>query len=85
MTVTELIEQLEAIAAEHPDAEIQLATQPSYPLRSHLAGAVHDADARHYDVTSVDESEEPLDVIWLTEGSQHHDSPYAPRYAFDAS
>ena len=57
------------------DAEIQLATQASYPLRYDLRGVDVEPDN---DNKSADEL-----VVWLVEGQQDRDNPYdVPEYAF---
>lgn len=76
MTITELINLLEEARAEvGDDAEIQLATQASYPLRYDLRGLY----------VEPDNDDKPTDdlVVWLVEGQQDRNNPYdVPEYAF---
>lgn len=93
MTVNELKELLEALEQEGlGDAEVRVATQPNYPLQSHLSGV---ASSRMLDEYRKGETEcdehgwyncdecfdakptEPM--VWLCEGGQVYDDPYAPR------
>jgi hypothetical protein len=77
VTLTELITLLEDARDEvGGEAEIQLATQASYPLRYDLRGVYVEPDNGHG--KPADEN-----VVWLVEGSQHTDRPYdVPDYAF---
>lgn len=47
MTVTELMERLEEIAEDNPEAIVRMATQPSWPLQFKVAGIAtsHDLDS----------------------------------------
>lgn len=86
MTVGELKERLEDFDDE---LEIRLATQPSWPLRFRLAGVTSDEEAFEYSYTPEEQDErggEPSEnFLWLVEGGTPHDeSPYAPRYVWDA-
>ena len=69
MNVQELIDQLQDM---DPDAEVRLATQPSYPLQakvSTVAEVFLDSDA--------DEGiEEPRTAVYLSEGGEPEDGPY---------
>lgn len=66
MTVLELIEELGFL---NPDAEVRLATQPSWPLEHNIRGIVE-----------VEDEEERL-VVYLGEGRQ---IGYLPGEAADA-
>jgi len=76
VTITDLITLLEdARDAAGGDAEIQLATQASYPLRYDLRGVYVEPD-------SDDKAADEL-VVWLVEGQQDRNRPYdVPEYAF---
>jgi hypothetical protein len=76
MQIMELIEELERIAEDHPDAEVQIGHQPSWPLRETVAAVVPDVDA----VEAEGDGEEASDVVWIVAGG-HPDSgtPYAPK------
>ena len=76
MTITELISLLDEVG---DDAEIQLATQASYPLRYDLRGVYVEPD--NGDGEPADEL-----VVWLVEGQQDRNNPYdVPEYAFAAA
>jgi hypothetical protein len=86
MNVSELIERLSEC---DPNAEVRLATQPNWPLASMLDGVADSAD-----VTGESMCEEHSEygcsdctpaVVWLTEGAQPDDSPYAPRAAWSVA
>lgn len=83
MTVADLIALLQDMPE---DAEVRLATQPSWPLAAHIGSVVspddlageQECDAHgHY---SCDEC--APSVVWITEGGHPDDSPYAPRAVF---
>jgi hypothetical protein len=78
MNIRELIELLEEAADQVGNgAEIQLATQPAWPLRYHLAGVYVPED-------DGDPAEDA--VVWLVEGGQHYENPYGvPEHAWDAA
>lgn len=84
MDVSELIEQLEALADEYgDDCEVQIATQPEYPLAYTIAGvtAIDPADAA---TDSEEFGGEPAGapvVVWLASGEQPA-IPYAPSAAW---
>lgn len=87
MTVEDLLELL----AEMPrDAEVRPATQPNWPMQAAvhgvtsgaaLAGETDCPEHRHY---ACDECQNP-NVVWITEGSQISDSPYAPSGVWNAA
>ena len=87
MNVRDLIAALQDMPE---DAEVRLATQPNYPIAYTIAGVVPpealaaeeecEAHGRHF----CDEDECLDPVVWITEGGQPVDSPYAPRSVFDA-
>jgi hypothetical protein len=74
VTLNELIEELQAIVEsdeELGEAEVQLATQPNYPL----AFAIDTVTADHC-------GDAP--VVWIAEGGHPREgSPYAPKHAWD--
>lgn len=81
MKVADLIELLQGA---NPDAEVRLATQPHWPLASTVHG-VWDSTGEpcsEHDVFACDECE-PQDILWISEGGQVSESPYAPRNAWD--
>jgi len=84
MNVTELIARLQEIAEEYPDAEVQMAVQPSYPIAETILGVVgpdEELDA----MEDKDESDMEYDgKVWLVSGGQG-DEPYAPRWVFSAA
>lgn len=67
MTVGELKELLEEF---DDDLEVRMAIQPNYPLQSSIGGVVSDV---------VTEKEEEKQIIYVLEGNQIRDNPYAPR------
>ena len=71
MTVRELIETLEQY---NGDLEVRLATQPNYPLQSTICNV-----ASLHEVQDYPEEDDFVDVVYITEGGQCHDNPYAPR------
>ena len=75
------------------DVEVRLATQPSWPLAFRVAGIVDSkdvnefADPDEYDPDNVDEENDPgAEICWIVEGGHPNqpESPYAPRWVFDA-
>lgn len=95
-TVAQLIERLEEIAEEHPDAEVLLATQPSWPLQFEISGvAVSDEFAEIPDDPCVahDErgcaeciAEQFPTTVYIVEGGHpggFDSRPYAPREAWE--
>jgi hypothetical protein len=76
VTITDLITLLEEARDQvGDDAEIQLATQASYPLRYDLRGVYIEPD-------NADKAADEL-VVWLVEGQQDRHNPYdVPEYAF---
>jgi hypothetical protein len=88
MNVTELIERL---AELDPGAEVMLATQPSWPLQSRLAGVASSADlamdlecAGHGDYSCDECAGQDEPVVYLVEGDAA-DQPYAPRAAWEVA
>lgn len=76
MTVTELREMLEDLETDgRGDAQVLLATQPTYPLQATLRG-VWDA--------AEDEDAGDDAAVYLVEGNAPASSPYGPRDAWDA-
>lgn len=90
MNVSELIERLQDC---DPEAEVLIATQPNWPLAYHLSGVATPEDiagetrCEDHGSFSCDEDEcQPTEsVVWLAEGSQRYDNPYAPRAAWDVA
>ena len=80
MKIAELIERLTELAEDFPDAEVRLATQPSWPFEYSIENVVGPYElgeaareraldrGREYDPEDVDD-EEPL-VVYLAEGGQ---------------
>lgn len=92
MNVRQLIELLEQADAGQ---EVRIATQPSYPIATHIAG-VYDAAKAWYEVETCPEhglekcdgcewdgeSDRPSPILWLVEGSQLDDPYIVPSEAF---
>lgn len=76
MTVAELIERLNEC---DPNAEVRLATQPTYPLQSTLRGVAASED------DGEDGFSQATGPVYLVEGSQDANQPYAPGWVFDAA
>lgn len=76
MNITELIEQLQAFAAEHGDVEVRLAVQPNWPFE-HSIGSVALGQEPIYEGTmdpedgtvATAEDEVPA-IIYIGEGRQ---------------
>lgn len=82
--ITDLVARLSEIAEDHPDAEVLLAHQPSWPLQFTIAGvATSDEISEDEDDDDEPQEERPL-VVYICEGS-HPDHPYAPRDVWDAA
>ena len=96
MTVAELIERLQDM---DPEAEVRLATQPSWPLQSTVRGVASQAevDEARFDEERCDEHgfyncDECLDaanadapnIVWIAEGVGT-DERYAPKAVFDVA
>lgn len=84
-TVSDLIEALENM---DPDAEVRLATQPTWPLAFRVA-CVTDAarfDGCDHVVPQDDcpdcEADRDSSVVWIAAGEHPADSPYAPAEAW---
>ncbi|GAB3586372.1 hypothetical protein [Calidifontibacter terrae] len=82
------VDQLRDLLADLPgDAEVRLATQPTWPLAFHT-GAVVTGDElageatcdQHGDYSCEDCEDES--IVWITEGGSVHDAPYAPSGVF---
>lgn len=95
MNVAELIERLQEM---DPEAEVRIATQPNWPLQAALAGVVSAQElAEHkvgeekceehdfYNCLECYEAEvaKAEKIVWLAEGSQDRDDPYASRLIWD--
>ena len=74
MLISELIERLQDIQADHPDAEVRLAMQPSWPFEYSI-----------HQVVTVEDLEDPegeeAPVVYISEGAQ---LGYLPGAAKDA-
>ena len=85
MNITELIERLQDIAEDHPNAEIALAVQPSYPLRESLRGVAfagdetlcdlhdeqdHDDRDAERDPFACEACQKLQETVWLVSGGQ---------------
>jgi len=88
MTLTDLIEQLQDLVEDFPElaeADVMVATQPSYPLSAVIdcISLVHSEDE------DEDEDEDisgGLPVVWIATSevsSSSSVSPYAPRAAWE--
>lgn len=67
MTVIELKEALEGIP---DDAEVRLAMQPSWPFEYSIGDVIPiEPDEEDFD-EDLEEDEQPIKVVYLTEGSQ---------------
>lgn len=73
MLLSELIEQLMDIHSTHPDAEVRLAVQPSWPFEY----SIHSVAP----VSLEDDQGEEVPVVYLSEGVQ---LGYLPGAAKDA-
>lgn len=81
MKIKKLIEELQEVVEDFPDADVMMATQPSYPIAERLV-AVADPNVSPGDDGSPDPNRT---IVWLVSGGQPSDgSPYAPRWVFDA-
>lgn len=80
MTVGELKYLLEDYDEE---AEVRIATQPSWPLQSSVAGLISSEELPEDE--DNDPNANPEDgVVWIVEGQQCREpSPYAPRGVFE--
>lgn len=82
MTVAQMIERLQEM---DPEAEVRLATQPSWPLEYHVAGVASQQEIVDYkraeekcdehgfyncDECEPETSEEDGNIVWIAEGSQ---------------
>lgn len=88
MKISELIERLQEIAESYPEADVQMAVQPSYPLAETLRGVVGPDEeldmAEDLDEEAIARLETSEMKVWLVSGGQDYDAPYAPRWAFSA-
>lgn len=92
MTTEELISRLQDA---DPDGtkEVRFAYQESWPLQSSVRGAVAGGQLYEMDAGADQEEEDAAseelrakydDVVFVVEGSQMSDDPYAPRAVFEA-
>ncbi len=87
MTIYELIQGFQEAAELHPDgedAEVLIATQPNYPLQSHIAGValydLHEDDDKPDEPVAADAKVQ----VYIAEGAQVYDEPYAARAVWEA-
>ena len=76
MNVQELIDQLQDM---DPDAEVRLATQPSYPLQakvSTVAEVVLEPEDEDFDEAATDLGSPVRMAVYLSEGGEPEDGPY---------
>ena len=89
MTTAELISRLQD-ADPDGEKEVRFAYQESWPLQSSVRGAVAGAEVQDEDAEYEEDEErkERLeskyeDIVFVVEGSQVSDDPYAPREVFE--
>lgn len=61
------------------DSELRLAIQPSYPLQELVEGLWFDEEA----LADFELHCDTPPTVYIVSGGQDHDSPYAPREAFE--
>jgi hypothetical protein len=71
MNVAHLIEIL---SDQDPKAEVRMAVNPNWPIAHAVAGVADPTDWTDND---------PAPVVWLVDGGQVVDYPYAPTEAFE--
>lgn len=85
MKIQELIERLQDIAEDFPDAVVMLATQPTYPIAETLHGVASPADD---DLDDDGERDPSKPVVWLASGGTPSEdsgiNPYAPDWVFQS-
>ena len=67
MKVQELIEALEDYG---PDAEVRMATQPSYPFENGIGDVVDSISFSEDNRGFAFRSQEPIDVVYITDSGQ---------------
>lgn len=83
MIVREMIERL---GEYDQDAEVRIASQPSYPLQSTVRGVCSMDEVREYSTDDLDDSNSPEEnVVFIVEASQVYETPYAPRDCFEVA
>lgn len=89
MNVNELIERLQDC---DPEAEVMLATQPGWPLAYHLSGVATADDIAgetrceaHESYSCDEDACRDESIVWLVEGGQRYDQPYAPSSAWSVA
>ncbi len=87
MTLSDLIEQLQDLIEEFPElaeADVMVATQPSYPLAAVIdCVSLVDSDSEFEDEEEISGG---LHTVWIATsevGSNSKVSPYAPRAAWE--
>lgn len=87
MTLSDLIEQLQDLVEEFPElaeADVMVATQPSYPLSAVIdCISLVDSDSDEDDDDGISGG---LPTVWIATsevGSSSSVSPYAPRAAWE--
>lgn len=91
MTLSAMIERLQDIVDENEangEREVYLAYQPHYPLQSTVRGVCTSEEAQNEDY-ELDEipvgHHHDSGAIYIVEGHQVRDMPYAPRGAFNVA
>lgn len=83
ITVNDLLALLEEAEQDGlGDAEVRIATQPNWPLQFRLGGIALRSDALMDDPDDEPTEEQP-EIVYLVEGGQCRDTPYAPRGIWD--
>lgn len=77
MTVLDLIQALEELPK---DMEVQIVTQPTYPLRNEVYGL---CKLSHVDEDVEEDSDK--DVLFLLEGAHPRESPYGSKECWMAA
>ena len=92
MKIDACIEELEQYRKQYPDAEIRLASQPSWPFEYsvHIAQDIYDEgedeEARKYGggyFDSYNGEDSPQHILYLVEGRQLRYLPGDARFVFD--
>lgn len=90
MKLTDLIEQLQDLLEDFPElaeADVMVATQPSYPLSAVIdCVSLVDGDSDDDDEDEDEDLSGGLPTVWIATsevGSSSSISPYAPRAAWE--
>lgn len=86
MNVSELIDVLADLQVDgFGDAEVRIATQPSWPLAFSVdrvaAGSAEEASDPNDDFGP--DADADVSVVWIATGEHPADAPYAPRSAWE--